>query len=203
MVSTRERLEQALQDRGITGEAEIDAIISLLTQEPPPTRMDYVSLPILATLLHETSNRLEATIDAKFTELRAEFTKELSTLRSESEDRFNKIEARLDKIENWSGTVNARFDKVDDRFDRVDDRFDKVDDRFERFEDRIDNLAERIDQLVQAIAEMGERHERDMRNLAEQAADHRTTMLWRVVVLVSAVIAAGAAIAGAVIAAVT
>lgn len=135
MTTTRDRLEQALQDRGITGEAEIDAIISLLAQEPPPARMDYVSLPILATLLHETSNRLEATIDAKFTELRAEFAKELSTLRAESEDRFNKIEARQDNAE-------ARLDGIEDRLDKI--------------EERIDKLADRIDQIVQAMAEMAE-----------------------------------------------
>ena len=176
MASTRERLAEVLQAHGVTDESAVAEIVDAV---PPDAayRADYVSLPVLATLMAEMSNRLDATINAKLAEFRGEVAEAFQERQDETAAEFKAVRESIHALDlklvetfqqHQAGTA-AEFKTVHDIIHALDL---KLTAEMKGLEQRVDaSLREQNERISEALRVQNEQTAKALRSQDERISE--------------------------------
>lgn len=195
IASSRERVAEVLREHGVDDEPTTDAIAELLPDGVDVAyRADYVSLPVLTTLMAEMGNRLDATINANLAEVRREAVEALREHRSETATEFSavreSVRALSEKVnalaEKTSADNAALAEKMSAENAALSDRINALSEKVsaENSELRVnlmDALREQSEQNAAALREQSRQNSDEIRKMLEQAANDRVQLQWRVI----------------------
>lgn len=186
MASTRERVAEALQTHGVTDESAVAAIVEALPPDADAAyRADYVSLPVLATLMAEMSNRLDATINAKIAESsqqhQAETAAEFKAVRESIQALDLKLtadmkglEQRVDaSLQDHLKRITADMRALEQRVDAsLQDHLERITADMRALEQRVEAaLREQSERISETLRVQSERNAEALRVQSEQNAE--------------------------------